>query len=222
MVRISWLRRFLLPAIGIVLVGLIIWQFVLRQSGPESELPYLETFDRPGNWIVGEGVTSEGRIVDGHYRMVLEISGESFWTTSGNDFSDGIFEVEAQAVEGIEDNGYGMLLRVDEKKERFYFLKVSSDGYVYIGLCSDSCAEVSALSGGDWFPSPAVHQGFAVTNTLRVEAIGPEMAFYVNGQLVGRVIDDTLQHGDIGLLAETFAPGGLTVVFDNFRVDPAE
>jgi hypothetical protein len=215
-------RRFLLPTIGIALVGLIIWQFVFRQRGPESELPYLETFDRPGDWIVGESVTSDGRIVDGHYRMYLELSGESFWTTSGNDFSDGIYEVEAQPIEGIEDNGYGMLLRVDAKKERFYFLKVSSDGYVYIGLCQDSCAEVDALSGGDWFPSPAVRQGFAVTNALRVEAIGPEMKFYVNDQLVGQVSDDTLQHGDIGLLAETFAPGGLTVAFDNFRVDSAE
>lgn len=156
--------------------------------------------------------------MDGQYRMSLEISGDSFWTTAGQNFNDGRFEVEAQPVEGTVDNGYGLLLRVDVEKERFYFLKVSSDGYVYIGLCQDSCAEITALVGDDWFPSPAVRQGLGVSNRLRVDAKEAELTFYVNGEMVGQARDESLQQGDIGLLAETYAPGGLTVAFDNFTV----
>ena len=46
------------------------------------------------------------------------------------------------------------------------------------------------------------------------------MIFYVNDEEVGRATDDSLDKGDIGLLTETFAPGGLQVAFDNFSVQP--
>jgi hypothetical protein len=46
------------------------------------------------------------------------------------------------------------------------------------------------------------------------------MIFYVNETEVGRAADETLTQGDIGLVAETFAPGGLRVHFDDFSVTP--
>ena len=46
--------------------------------------------------------------------------------------------------------------------------------------------------------------------------------FFVNDVQVGQVTDETLEAGDIGLLAETFTPGGLRVAFDNFTVLPLD
>ena len=214
--------RFVIAAVAIVIAGIFVWLFFVRdRSRPETE-PYNETFDSVGSWTAGEGATSAGVVADGVYEMSLDLSGEIAWATGGRVFGDGVYEVEATPVEGALDNGYGMLFRADNEDGRFYMFKVSSDGFVFIGLCEDSCAEVQALVERDWFGSPAVNQGLGATNRLRVVADGPDLIFYVNDTEVGRVEDDTLGQGDIGLMAETFTPEGLTVAFDNFSVTPLD
>ncbi|MFN2224086.1 MAG: hypothetical protein PVJ75_07570 [Chloroflexota bacterium] len=217
-------RRAIISIIAFALALLLVlaWWLLPRILNPVETEPYLETFDSVGQWTAGEGANSAGEVVDGAYEMSSDLSGASFWATAGRNFGDGVYQVEATPIEGAEDNGYGLLFRVDANAERFYVFKVSSDGYVYAGLCSDSCLEQQALLDRDWFSSPAVIQGLAVTNVLQVTAAGPSLTFYVNGIEVGRAIDETLQAGDIGLWTETFTPGGLRVAFDNFAVTPLE
>ena len=210
----------LVSLLAIVILVLLAWRFISsRNTQPQTE-PYLESFESVGDWTAGEGANAEGTIVDGAYQMSVELSGDIFWATAGQNFADGSFEVEATPVDGVVDNGYGMLFRIDKDGNEFYVLKVSSDGYVFAGLCTDRCLEQQVLLDSDWFASPAVHPGMGVTNVLRAEVSGPDMIFYVNDEEVGRASDDTLNKGDIGLLAETFAPGGLQVAFDNFSVQP--
>lgn len=214
-----------LPIIGflIILGAVVAWWFLLRDGGPPVENePYTENFDSAGSWTVGEDATASGTIQDGVYKMTITESGDIFWVTGGRNFADAVYEVAATPVEGTIDNGYGMLFRVDSEENTFYIFKVSSDGYVYIGRCINSCAEVAVLVDQDWFASEAVQQGLNVTNILRVEANGSDMIFYVNDAEVGRATDEEITEGDIGLMAETFAPGGLRVDFDNFSVTPLE
>jgi hypothetical protein len=199
---------------------LLLWQIPQRiQSGRTVE--YLETFDEAGTWTIGQDVNASGMVKDGRYEISVDLIGDIFWITAGDNFGDGNFEVHASPIEGAIDNGYGMLIRVDEKRGQFYIFKVSSDGFVFIGLCDDSCLETEVLVSQDWFSSPAVNQGLE-RNILRISALGPEMTFFVNDIEVGRVTDESLKSGDIGLLAETFAPGGIVVAFDNFKVTPIE
>jgi hypothetical protein len=209
-------------AFALALILVFAWWLLPRIFNPVETEPYLETFDVVGQWTAGEGASSAGQIVDGAYEMSSDLSGDSFWAKAGRNFGDGVYQVEATPIEGAEDNGYGLLFRIDATSERFYVFKVSSDGYVYAGLCSDRCLEQQALLDRDWFSSPAVAQGFDVTNVLRVEAVGPDLTFYVNDLEVGRATDETLRAGDIGLWSETFTPGGLRVAFDNFAVTPLE
>jgi hypothetical protein len=217
-------RRVIISGVAFALALLLVftWWLLPRILNPVETEPYLETFDSAGQWTAGEGASSAGQVVDGVYEMSSDLSGDSFWATAGRNFGDGVYQVEATPIEGAEDNGYGILFRIDANSERFYVFKVSSDGYVYAGLCSDSCLEQTALVDRDWFSSPAVSQGFGVTNVLRVTAAGSELTFYVNGVEVGRATDETLQAGDIGLWTETFTPGGLRVAFDNYAVTPLE
>ena len=207
---------------GVVIIALLVWQILSRSGSPVETAPFEETFDSAGTWMVGEGAVSQGEVKDGVYEMFVELMGDVFWVTAGRNFSDGVYEVEATPLDGAVDNGYGMLFHVDQEEESFYVFKVSSDGYVFIGRCSESCAEAEVLVDRDWFPSTAVNQGLEVTNKLRVVTSGPEMTFYVNDTEVGQATDEALTKGDIGLLAETFTPGGLRVVFDNFKVTPLE
>ncbi|MFZ0546562.1 MAG: hypothetical protein WAM60_14040 [Candidatus Promineifilaceae bacterium] len=207
--------------IPIILIGGLVWWFLFRKSGPPVEHEaYSETFNEAGTWTVGDDATASGAVREGLYEMSIEISGDIFWVTGGRNFSDAIYEVAATPVEGTIDNGYGMLFRVDSEENTFYIFKVSSDGYVYIGRCEESCVSPVVLVDQDWFASDAVQQGLNVTNILRVEANGPDMIFSVNDTEVGRATDKEISHGDIGLVAETFAPGGFRVDFDNFSVTP--
>lgn len=216
-------RKILITGIPIVLIGVLAWWFLLRDSKPPvEEGPYSESFDEAGSWTVGDDATASGVVQEGAYSMVIQESGDIFWVTGGRNFADAVYEVAATPVEGIIDNGYGMLFRVDNEENTFYIFKVSSDGYVYIGRCIDSCADVAVLVDRDWFASEAVQQGLNVTNILRVEANGSDMIFFVNDTEVGRATDGEISQGDIGLVAETFAPGGLRVEFDNFKVTPLE
>ncbi|MGH2538673.1 MAG: hypothetical protein ACRDHL_14890 [Candidatus Promineifilaceae bacterium] len=182
--------------------------------------PYLERFDVPAGWTVGDDPGVSGQITGGRYQMTLTASGQAYWATAGRRFGDGVYELEASPLNGVLDNGYGMIFRLDEAGQAFYVFKVSSVGYAYIGRCAQGCAEQAALVGEDWFVAPAVRQAHQVTNVLRVAADGQDMIFYVNDSEVGRASDATLAAGDIGLYAETFAPGGMQVVFDNFAVKP--
>jgi hypothetical protein len=208
----------------LIIAGLIIFFFTLSQRSPVQTEPYDEKFDADGSWKVGEGVNAQGFVVDGAYEMSIDpdLGGDVFWATAGENFADGSYEVEATPLEGAIDNGYGMLFRVDEGRDSFYVFKVSSDGYVFLGRCADGCLEEEALVNQDWFDSPSVQVGLGVTNHLKVDVSGADMVFFVNGDEVGRASDNTLEKGDIGLLAETFTPGGLLVAFDNFRVTPVE
>ena len=216
-------RTPLFTAITIILAATLAWWFLLRDTGPPLERgPYTEPFNEPGTWTVGDDATAAGAIQNGVYEMSVEQSGDIFWVTSGRNFANATYQVAATPVEGTLDNGYGMLFRVDSEDSAFYIFKVSSDGYVYIGRCTDSCLQVNVLVDRDWFASDAVQQGLNVTNILRVEANGSDMIFYVNDTEVGRATDQELTQGDIGLVAETFAPGGLRVQFDNFNVTPLD
>lgn len=207
---------------ALVLVGVLIWRLIVGAGPPVQTSAYSETFDTAGSWTAGFGANAEGVVEDGVYNMSIDLSGDTFWATAGRNLADGVYEVEATPLEGTLDNGYGMIFRVDGGEQSFYVFKISSDGYVFIGHCAENCAQTESLVGQDWFPSPAVNQGLGITNHIRVIASGPEMIYYVNGIEVGQIFDETLENGDIGLLAETLSPGGLRVAFDNFKVTPLE
>lgn len=204
----------------IVVIGLLLLRFIGDLVPEPLDEQFEETFDEVGSWTAGEGANAEGKLENGAYVMSMELTGEIFWATAGKNFADGIYQVEATPLSGVVNNGYGMLFRVDEEKNTFYLFKISSDGYAFVGLCQDNCLEQKAIVDRDWFSSTAINTGMGVSNTLRAELFGKDMVFYVNGEEVGRATDDTISRGDIGLIIETFAPGGLQVAFDNFSVQP--
>jgi hypothetical protein len=183
---------------------------------------YEETFDAPGKWVVDRTFEAETRVVDGRYEFLVTKDLGIFWSTAGENLADGIYSVEATPLDGPLDNGYGMIFRAEDDAQSFYIFEVSADGFVWIGYCLDACTEQAALIGNGWFPAEAVRQGLDVTNTLSVRAEAGNMIFYVNDVEVGRVTDNQLRRGDIGVLVETLGEGGVLVAFDNVRVSPLD
>ena len=204
---------------GILTLALLV---ILLLSACGGEQTYEETFDEPDTWRTGSDADAVGQVVDGVYDMLVEADDVTIWTTGGQSFADGVYQVEATQVDGPDNNGYGMVFRLDDSKDDFYTFKISGDGYVWIGRYHSGGAEAEPLIGDHWFESQAVKKGVDQTNVLRVIAEGGNMIFFVNDQEVGRVTDSTFASGDIGLLVDTLGQGGVHIQFDNFTVTPLE
>jgi hypothetical protein len=184
---------------------------------------YVEMFDEPGTWSAGSDIDVDGDVRDGMYDLLVKADNLLIWASAGEQFGDGVYEVEATAVAGPVNNGFGMVFRLDEDADNFYLFKISSDGFVWIGkLVNGGLEENRPLVQDWWFESSAVKTGLNETNVLRVRAESGNMIFFVNDQEVGRVTDNSFRSGDIGVIAETLGLGGVQVHFDNFTVSPLE
>ena len=200
--------------------GLLALFLLLLAACASLQGPYEETFEEAGKWGTGEDLEAKGEVAGGRYEFLVKADLGLFWATAGEQRSDGVYQVEATQLEGPLDNGYGLMFRVDPDTNSFYLFEVSGDGYVWVGVCEDSCEEEQSLIGDGWVSSEAVRQGLDATNVLRVRAEGGNMIFFVNDQEVGRVTDNTLSRGDLGIMVETLGQGGVLVAFDNFTVTP--
>lgn len=188
-----------------------------------STTPYLENFNSVGSWATGENDESRGVVAGGIYDFSVYADSGIYWASASERFGNGRYEVDATAISGPEDNGFGMVFMVDDEAGSFYLFEVSSDGFVWIGRCEDNCqADMEILVEGGWFESGAVNQGLGETNRLRVDANNGDLIFYVNNQEVGRAFDDTFTQGNIGVAVETIGVGDVQVHFDNYAYTPAE
>jgi hypothetical protein len=214
-------RRALSPAFGRAALVALLWVLAAAACVGPGSGPYEATFDRPGRWGTGNSDEAEGRVDGGVYDLLVKTGYGLYMATAGESFGQGVYEVQATQLDGPLNNGYGMVLRVDNDANDFYAFEVSGDGYVWIGFCRAYCKdEAVALVGGDWFRSDAVTPGLYATNRLRVVAEGALMTFYVNDVRVGRTSNDRLTAGDIGVMVETLGEGGVRVAFDDFKVTP--
>ena len=205
--------------VGVWLLSII----VLAGCANDADRAYRETFDAPGNWRTGTDTDAEGVIDEGVFDFLVKADNLVTWTTAGESFTDGIYELEATQVEGSLNNGYGMLLRTNDEQDNFYLFEISGDGYVWIGRYRRGGEEEAEPLVGDWwFESDAVNQGLDNTNRLRVRVEGGNFIFFVNDIEVGRFSDDAFASGDIGLLVRTLGEGGVRVEFDNFNVTPLD
>ena len=94
--------------------------------------PYHEEFDSLGTW--GSDDTSEafGNVTNGVFEFAVKVPEAFFWSTGGETFGDGTYELETTQTAGPLDNGYGMMFRIDNETNSFYLFEVSGDGYVLV------------------------------------------------------------------------------------------
>ncbi|NJN54293.1 MAG: hypothetical protein HC804_05760 [Anaerolineae bacterium] len=95
--------------------------------------PYHETFDSAGSWSTDNDSEVRGEVVNGVYEFEIKADDLTTWTTAGQEFGDGWYEVETRQISGPDNNLYGLLFRVNNETEDFYAFQISGDGYVWIG-----------------------------------------------------------------------------------------
>jgi hypothetical protein len=168
------------------------------------------------NWLL-EG-DSLGRSLILNEQLVIQIDAPNtmqYVTLAEPTFSDFVLELDARLLSGPEESSYGILFRQDEDG-RFYRFQITGTG-LYILERRNGDGSWTRLTDG-WTESEAIYQGANIVNRLRVEAVGPRLAIYANGELLHEASDNAYSAGTIALDAGTFGRSGVQVAFDNLVV----
>lgn len=138
------------------------------------------------------------------------------WGQDSREFSDIVIQVDTEQLSSEDNNGYGIMCRTDPENTGYgYIFYISGDGYVSIFL-NDEGDGIEQLYG--WEASDAINQG-EEENTITAVCVGEYLAFYVNGELVAEVEDDTFDEGVIALAASIFEEDEeVEIAFDNLLV----
>lgn len=175
------------------------------------------TSNRRG-WHTGEEEDQYGfsnaSFVDGRYRLSHEAKQDVVWwvTLDDQEFDDFVLLIEATPVEYNAPFAYGVVFR-RTFEEDFYLFQVDSDGYFAIYLFEDGGWNTLV----DYTELAAINR--EGSNQLAIEAIGPMMTFFINGEEATSIEDDTLTAGSIGVSLELYqAENTATVDFDNLTV----
>jgi tetratricopeptide (TPR) repeat protein len=223
-VLIGCAALFLIAALAVILVALLASRGnlpLLRRPTPEPPalptpafpLAWQDDFSTPeGGWIEDSDLQSVKRYENGQYHILVNARELFIWSTAGQDFADFMVEVEATQVSGPNDNGYGLLFRLQDE-QHFYRFDVSGDGFYLLSRRLEN-QWVTLI---DWTASPFIHKGQA-TNRLKVICQGSQISLYVNNRHLTDFSDVSYSHGDIGLFAGTLSQGGVHISFDNLKV----
>lgn len=242
-----WL--FVLIVILLVLVGVsrftANWHYVVTSE--PGDVLYAATFDDLlSDWDLYEG-RLEAQAVDGVLRIRAESANSGPFSVARPHFADFDYTVQARAVDGPLNNGFGIIFRLQDKgnsslaDDSYYLFLVSSDGYYQVRRVMDGVSKEISV----WIPSPLVNQGLDANNNLRVLAVGDQFRFFINGspvqlcipddpngsstydeirgeclggQLLDVLTDSAVSAGQLGVVVVTLGEPNVTVEFDNVLV----
>jgi len=181
------------------------------QSG---DLLIVDDFSSPNlEWNVWK--RADGSTV-GYYQegLVFTINSQNtdYVSVLNSTYSDVRIETVARNLNGLLDNGFGVVCRYLDDSNYYAFL-VSSDGYY--GILRVLYGGYAVLNGGELQYSSVIAPGEA-TNHIRADCIGNQLTLYVNDVMLARVQDDVFSEGQIGLTASSFRETGVAVLFENF------
>jgi len=191
----------------VALVGLLAGCLGASQS-------FSDDFSDPASgWGAASHETYVRGYQQGRYLFQIDVPQWFVWVTGGRSYQD--VEVEALTrTAGQSDNHFGLICRYAEPE--FYYFAISSDGY-YGVFRSDEDGELIPLSGSAMLRSPVIRIDGS-DNHLHAVCRGSTLTFYVNGEQVARLDDDTLEKGDVGMATGTVDVGGASVWFDDLQV----
>ncbi len=169
-----------------------------------------------GNWLTESD--SQGQSLVANEAMVIELDQPGtvqYVTLQEPAFGDFVLDVDITQTEGSLNSSFGILFRM-QGDAAFYRFSITGNGLYILEkrIGEDGWERLSE----DWPESTLLLRGLNQTNQLRVEAIGPQLSFYINDQPLTSIVDSSYAGGRIALAAGTFNQGGLRVAFDNVVV----
>jgi len=190
----------------------------LARSAPPDPVPagketlWQDDFSDPeSGWVVFDNENGWGTYVDHDYRILVKKENKVLWSQAQKKFSNLIIQVEMNVQSPTGSGDSGVLCRYRDP-ENYYLFSVSEDGY--FGIFKKVGGKFTPLL--DWTYSPAVTWYTPVTLTAVCD--GETLILGIGGNILGQVSDNSLQEGNIGLEAGSWAQPGFGVSFDDLEV----
>ncbi|GAB5490447.1 MAG: hypothetical protein Phog2KO_06620 [Phototrophicaceae bacterium] len=176
-------------------------------------------FSDEDDWEFYEEDTRFVMVDDGVYVAQAE-DNATIWGQNTEPFEDGLIEVVATQDGGADNNAFGVMCRANEDNNlEGYHFWIASDGFAAIFLYEDNDDGYTALV--DWFEADVIN--LHTENILHVVCVGEYLAFYVNGELIAEVEDDTYDEGVTGLSLSNIEDGEYSrALFDDLRIWEAD
>lgn len=158
----------------------------------DPDVLFEDDFQNPDSGLyVGAGETGETYYRNGEYIVRVSRYGSWWFPSYPQNFIDFVLEVDARPVIG-ENLTYGLIFR--SLSDSKYVFWIWPNGYYHlVRVIDDQWRWLAAGSHN------AIHQGYQ-TNQLKVEADGPHISLFVNGQPLETVTDTGLQGGQVGVI----------------------
>ena len=129
-------------------------------------------------------------------------------------FKDSLVYARARMLSGPENNLFGVVCRFQDG-DNFYALMIGSDGYY--GIFKRVDGEQSLIGQRHMDFSEVIQTGDQ-TNDIKGICQGNHLALFVNETRLIQVEDDSLGHGDVGLIVGNLEETGVNILFDDFVV----
>lgn len=175
-----------------------------------------DTFDsNTNNWLVDsvddEYSLTTYEILDGKYRWdVTAHKSVIGWVKADwKALADFYLSVDIQQTEGPNTTDYGLIFREDDNSN-FYYFGIDEHGQYAVFLYFEEWHTLR-----DWTKTELIRPG--KFNRLMVIGEGPHFIFFINGQYLAEITDDTIASGSTALAIEMVAENDHAVFeFDNF------
>lgn len=196
----------------------------LGPFGPE--ILYEDHFPDDTTWFQGESGLSTWWVEDSRYHVLVKVEKSietdgGFLSTKASSGSLGDFTlaVDAEQIIGPDNNGYGVVFRIQAGGNSYYRFRISGDGWAKF----DKSVNSVRTPIQDWALAPSVKTGNA-KNHIEIVANGNLFTFRVNGDTLYTIADSSFSSGYIGFAAIKYvAQGGeLHIAFEDLIVRALE
>ena len=191
-----------------------------QTAAAEYRTLFHDDFSNPNSgWDYYENENGSANYGSGGYLLQVFTPNWVVWDTLPDVFPNDVsIEVDAIKQAGPDDNGFGVICRLQDNSN-FYYFAISSDGYAVIYRYLQGEFTVISSGDGQWQKVDGVYSGAYTTNHIRADCIGNTLTLYANGVQVATATDNTFTTGgQVSLAATTFDTAGVEILFKNFYV----
>jgi len=144
--------------------------------------------------------------------MVVHAIDQVFWAKTNREDGNTSIYVDATPVTEGALSYYGLLCRIQDD-QNFYYFVIRSNGEYTFGKYKDA----GFLPFFDWTQSDAINKG-RQTNRLKADCTGNTLRFSVNGVPLGEATEADFISGYSGILVGALDAGGFEVRFNNYLI----
>jgi len=179
-----------------------------------GDADWVDNMDDGDNWPTGLNEYTTIDFDDGYLKLTAEKDVDG-WRLSWPFLEDFYLEVALQTPECEGSDHFGVMFRVPENAN-------ANKGYLF-GITCNGQYSVRRWNGDtmaypvNWTANDAINTGKDVVNKLGVMAKDSNLTFYINGQKVNEISDNTYLEGSFGIFVGGTNVDDLTVWVDQIR-----